>query len=370
MDRQPVSALTGRLESLHVTQQTHPTIEGEIPSLVTPIQLVEDARCDQCGGHGHWHATCDFLEHTRLSGRILPSLPQLPDDELRFHLCLPWTALRCGSILRSNTSNLQTPKTIDDAICLLLDFTAHLADYAQFRWLQYRMLNNMWSWLQTFLAGEECEATSAEVADRLNNSRHVSQILTAWNALAEGATRSLRELVGNLLKALKEFESATIIMPIASKMIRFSQPLMPGLETNRQVLYSEIWEYIISGQLEQTLATPLSQQAYQSLLTEVFNHRATYIGRQAEVDRMFSDSVTSYQEVRRDPRFLIAFALPKILAVEMDLGAVAALRAEDFAWPDRECLLMRWYRVINGLEQLPVQEAELGITSLFDTMSL
>ncbi|ETI27348.1 hypothetical protein G647_09538 [Cladophialophora carrionii CBS 160.54] len=370
MDQQSVSALTGRLESLRVFQRMQPTTDGEIPSQVTPIQLVEDARCGQCGGHGHWHATCDFLEHTGLSGRILPSLPRLPDDELRFHLCLPWTVLRCGSILRSNSSSLQTPKTIDDAICLLLDFTAHLADYAKFRWLQYRMLNNMWCWLQTFLAGEESEATSAEVADRLNDSRHISKILAAWNALAEEATRSLRELIGNLLKALKEFERAAIIMPIASKMTRFNQPPMPGLENKRRVLYSEVWDYIISGQLEQILATPLSQQAYQSLLTEVSDHRATYTVRQAEVDRMFCDSVTSYQEGRRDPRFLIAFALLKILALEMDAGALDALRAEDFAWPDREGLLMRWSRAMNGLEQLHVQEAELGITSLLDTMSL
>ncbi|EXJ57949.1 hypothetical protein A1O7_05372 [Cladophialophora yegresii CBS 114405] len=228
----------------------------------------------------------------------------------------------------------------------------------------------MWCWLQTFLAGEECETTPAEVADQLNDSEHCSQILTAWKALAEEATRSLRELVDKLVKALKEFERAAIILPIAAKMTQFRQSPMPGFETNSRLLYSEIWEYIISGQLEEILAMPLSQRSYQSLLTGVADHRAAYMVRQAEVDRVFRDSIISYQEVRRDPRFLVAFALPKILALDMDVAAVDALRAEDFAWPGRECLLMRWFRTTNRPEQLVAQETELGITHLFETMSI
>jgi hypothetical protein len=278
-------------------------------------------------------------------------------------------ALRFGSILRSNTSKLQSPNTIDDAICLLLDFTTHLADYAKFKWLQYHMLNNMWHWLQIFSNKQGSEANSAELADQLNTSRHASQILAAWNALAEEATRSLGELVGNLVKVLKEFERAAIIMPIAAGMIRSSQSPIPGLETHRQVLYSEIWDYIISNQLENILAIPLSQQAYQSLLIAVSSHRAAYMLRQAELDRMFRDSIITYHEVRRDPRFLIAFALPKALAVQMDVAAVNALRVEDFAWPDRECLLTRWYRAMSEPGQLATRGAELDITHLFDSMS-
>ncbi|KIW66496.1 hypothetical protein PV04_05827 [Phialophora macrospora] len=370
MDQQPMSALTDCLRGLHVARQMRPATDGDIPALAAPIELLEDSWCDQCGGHGHWRATCDFLEHTKLSGRTLSSLSQSPDAELRFHLSLPWTALRCGSILRSNTSNLLTPNAIEHAICLLLDFTTHLADYAKLRWLQHRMLNNMWHWLQTFSIGQGSEANAVELADQINTSRHSSQILAAWRALAEESTRSLGELVANLVKVLKEFERTAIIMPIAARMIRSSQSTMPSFETNRQVLYSEIWEYVTSSQLEHILAIPLSQQAYNSLLTAVSSHRATYMLRQAELDRMFRESIITYQEVRRDPRFRIAFALPKVLAVQMDVAVVDALRGEDFAWPDRGCLLMRWCRAMDEPEHLATRRPELDISYLFDIMSI
>ena len=82
----------------------------------------------------------------------------------------------------------------------------------------------------------------------------IANILASWNALVAEMTSSLGELVKNLVNTLRDFEKATIIVPIAAEVARLRGPLSSSAQSGHQVSYSNVWHYICSsGRLQQIL---------------------------------------------------------------------------------------------------------------------
>ena len=297
------------------------------------------------------------------------SFSRMPYAELRFHLCLPWLALRSTDATRSNVDSLQSPSTINDAIHLLLDVTTHFAKYKSFRDSQYQMLDKMGSWLQAYLAVPPT-THPVDVADQINDSRKSSQILAAWNALADESSRPRGELISNITQSLQDFEKEAIIMPIASEMLRNSQFPILELGIRSFLRYSEIWEWISMGLNSIILSKSLDQHQFRRLLAAISNHRATYMMRQAVVDLQFDESIAAHQDIQENPILLTAFSMPKALAMQVDVAAVGSIRKEDFIWPDQGVLLTNWCRGLHDAALLDARQTELDVTSLLDGMAI
>ena len=368
MDDLSLPTVTNRLGELSVNQPTQVNNDQAIP---TPsIVLYNNALREECGGYGHWGDSCDFVEHTKLSGRPRTSFSPgsfSPNDDLRFNLCLPWLALRFPTALLSTPANYEYPVTYSDAISLVLEFTTHLSDYGGFSGLQYLTLHNVWTRLHGALTAEAQTHTSDEMTDQVNN---VNYICRAFADVAVLEPLSLGELITNVIESLRQFETTALLMPIVGQMIQESPASFPIVDSVREVSYREIWEYINEGRIESVLETRPIPVHFERLVTAISNHRSAYMQRRAAIEQKFRDSVSNCQPIRENPVLLTVFAAPTAFAMPMDIAQVDSLRWDDFRWPDKYDVLSEWYDVMDRATPQGMGRAAMEVTGLLQFMHL
>ncbi|KAJ9609412.1 hypothetical protein H2200_005739 [Cladophialophora chaetospira] len=322
MSQFPGQFLAAQLSGLQLDNQT--------------VQLIDDARCFNCGGHGHFEESCDLFEHTKLNGRSITLIVRAPDSQVHFNTSLPWLTLRFNQILRTYNTDPHSIANHGNLINVMLDFMGHLT-----------------------------ELPADDAAASLNHARTSHEIVTSWKLLEEEAIYSTLELVSNVVNSLREFEKSEIIAAIASDLIN-----MHHLPAVNQVRYSDVWEHIVSAEPDQYLSKPIDCDHFRHFLTILGSHRSRYLARQAQIDAHFRSAVSRHQIVREDARALTAFVMPKLLAIEIKNAATTSLGWDDFKWPSRESIARGWLTALGDPELQGTGREDLDVTGIFDSLSI